>query len=223
MQRIIFFLLLTGIIACTNINSKSDKNKVPCNDTLLINTYVGLLKNAPESDTKFIHHLLKTINTFCNKDLDTTILTFCQLDNDNLTDTIVTRAYEDKNKIIANSSWTKNGKVQWENKISDPYLWINENELFDFQKRSKWVTFTIAIYYAAPEVHNISEYNNLSDAIELGYGELDKEGLQVTKEKYKQYIENFKADIIAWGQPESRDGLYIWYEPMKRFVSFYHE
>lgn len=212
------------MISCTNGKQGSSQKAINHKDTLLITTYKSLLPNASEFDKKFINQLLKTIEEFENKKLDTTLIGLGQFEEDNKIDTIKTRVFEETGKIIAYSSWTKNGKLLWEKQINEPYMWINENPLFDGDKRSKWVTFTIGVYHTAPNIYRIKEYDNLrAGSVRVGIEDLEKNGLKVDSDLYKKYIENYKGDLMDWGHPESRDGLFIWYEPLKRFVAYYKD
>ena len=224
MKRHIFLLLMIGLISCSNGKKESTQKETTKRDTSLITTYKSLLANASEFDKKFVNHLLKTIEEFENRELDTTLIGLGQFEEDNKIDTIKTRVFEENGKIIAYSSWTKNGKLLWEKQIIEPYMWINENPLFEGGKRSKWVTFTIGVYHTSPNIYRIEKYENLrTGSIRGGIEDLKKNGFEVDTVLYKKYIENYKGDLMDWGQPESRDGLFIWYEPLKRFVSYYKD
>jgi hypothetical protein len=57
--------------------------------------------------------------------------------------------------------------------------------------------------------------------VDFGVDDLKKKGYTVDRETYKQYTSDYKGCLIAWGHPESREGLFIWYEPLKIFILFY--
>jgi hypothetical protein len=49
----------------------------------------------------------------------------------------------------------------------------------------------------------------------------ERENVKIPKEEYANYLNDFKGDMIAFGHPESREGLFMWYEPIKMFSLFY--
>ena len=215
---------MIGLISCTNRKKESNQKENIQRDTSLIAAYKSLLPNASEFDKKFINHLLKTIEEFQSRKLDTTFIGLGRFEENNEIDTIKTRVFEETGKIIVYSSWTKNGKLLWEKQITDPYMWINDNPLFEGGKRSKWVTFTIGVYHTAPNIYRIEEYENLrAGSVKLGIEDLEKNGFKVESDLFKNYVENYKGDLMDWGDPEGREGLFIWYEPLKRFVAYYKD
>jgi hypothetical protein len=42
------------------------------------------------------------------------------------------------------------------------------------------------------------------------------------EKQYKAYLRDFKGDLLTYGQPESREGLWIWYKPAGRMITYYH-
>jgi hypothetical protein len=42
------------------------------------------------------------------------------------------------------------------------------------------------------------------------------------KEQYRAYLQDFKGDLLEYGQPASREGLWIWYKPAGRMITYYH-
>ena len=178
-----------------------------------------LLKYTEERENKFLLQLIETFEKFSNKALDTVLYTTCFIETNKKLDTIKTRVFEYKDSIIVYSSWIKNDKLLWEKKITNPYMWIDDDPFFE---NNKWITFTIGIYYAPPEIHKIDDFINLKKwGVGVGVNELQELGFTIDKESYEQYIENFNGNSIEWGDPESREGLFIWYEPLQRFVVFY--
>jgi hypothetical protein len=175
------------------------------------------------SNKEFIDRLLKTISNFEDKKADTTILQICNIDNLGKLDTIKNRIYFKNNEVVVNSSWTKSGQKLWEYEIKNPYLWIDGSDEFQYDTRKPWVTFTIGIYYAIPEIENIDHYSHIDTqwALQTGLDWAKSKNLIISNENYAKYLKDFKGDIIAFGDPENRDGLFIWYEPIKDFSLFY--
>lgn len=73
-----------------------------------------------------------------------------------------------------------------------------------------------------PEIYQIVDFQNILDlCIDFGVGDLKKKGHLFDEEGFKNYFKHYKGKLIAWGHPENREGLFIWYEPLKVFVLFY--
>jgi hypothetical protein len=117
-----------------------------------------------------------------------------------------------------------NGVLLWSKTVKNPYTWIGESTLFQYDTRDKWVIFTIGIYQALPEIQNIKGNEDLLEmAVENGLENLKTIGISTSREDYKTYLLNYKRDLIIFGEPVSRDGMFIWYKPAKRFLLYYHE
>lgn len=226
MTNIIKFGLILIIVGCNQIQPKlkTDLSVMSREDSLLLSKYKNLLGKTSGIEKDFINDLISTITIFQANELDTTILRFGAFDTDNVTDTISTRIFLKLDTVIVSSTWTKNLQLLWFNKLKNPYLWINNDSLFEYKKRSKWVTFTIGYKHAVPEIYKIGDYSSLiNSAVDFGVEDLQKHGIIVDKETYKQYLINFNGDLISWGDPENREGLFIWYDPAKRFVLYYQD
>ena len=175
------------------------------------------------SNKKFIDRLIKTVLEFKDRKADTTVLQICNIDNLGKLDTIKNNIYYSNDTVIVNSSWTKNGQKLWEAKIKNPYLWINDADEFQYDTRKPWVTFTIGIYYAIPDIKSINYYSHINKqtVLQAGLKWAKRENIKMSKDEYSKYLSNFKGDIISYGDPENRMGLLIWYEPVKKFIPFY--
>jgi hypothetical protein len=57
--------------------------------------------------------------------------------------------------------------------------------------------------------------------VSIGLEWAKRNDLKISKDEYTKYLDNFKGDIIAYGHPENREGLFIWYEPVKDLVLLY--
>lgn len=172
---------------------------------------------------KFTERLISTIKNFKNRKADTTVIEIGNIDNIGELDTITNRIYYYNGDVWVNSSWTKNGIKMWEEKLKNPYLWIGDSEEFQFDTRKPWVTFTIGIYYAIPELKNIDSYSHIDRKMILQIGEswCKRKNIKISESEYSKYLDNFNGDIIAHGDPEIRHELLIWYAPIKDFLLFY--
>jgi hypothetical protein len=180
-------------------------------------------KLAGSTNNDFIDKLTNTILQFRNRKADTTLLQICNIDNLGELDTIKNQIYYYKGNVFVNSSWIKNGEKLWEKEINNPYLWISDSDEFQFDTREPWVTYTIGIYYGIPDIENIEYYSHIDKEMILSIG-IDwakRNNLEISKDEYTKYLNNFKGAIIAFGHPESREGSFIWYEPIQAFVLFY--
>ena len=224
MKAIISVILIIGLSSFNNSQNKFSKSIDSNIDSALINKYQEQLRKSTGTEKEFILQLLHTIKIFELKKLDTTILQIGHFDAINVQDTIRTRIYEKSDTIYVYSEWRKNETTLWHKEIKNPYTWISESKLFQYDTRDKWVTFTIGIYQAVPEINNIKEYQDLKElAFENGLENLKSIGIIIKMEEYKNYILNYQGDLITYGEPVARDGMFIWYKPAKRFLLHYNE
>ena len=215
-------LILISLLACKNHPPHNSQFVICDQDTILFNKYKILQYHTSGREKDFVDDLLITIEKFKCKNLDTTMIQICNIDDNFPTDTIVTRVYERLDTVYVYSYWITSGELRWEREIVDPYLWINDNDLFQFDTRSRWVTFTIGLKYTPPEIYNIKDYrSSLEMATIIGLQDLSEKKYKVDSFSYIKYLESFKGNLLTWGQPENRDGLYIWYDSLERFVLFY--
>jgi len=193
-------------------------------DSGLIRHYNDCCKIAVAREKKQIQSILNLIQQFQHKKLDTIVLTIGLIDNDSLTDTIQTRAFCMRDTVWVISKWVKNHKTIWSHQLHNPYMWINNDSLFDPEKRSIWVRFYSAIE-SVPSLETFSGYHNLLEmSINTGVLDLKNNGeIQVSPSDYKRYLDNYNGSLLEWGEIENRSGLYLWYEPENRFVLYYHD
>lgn len=218
---IVFFI---GLLSCTSKKNPITLNGDPKVDTVLLAKYEKRLTSATGSEKELLKTLIPLIKQFSFRKLDTIIYQKCHLDTAFQEDTLVTHIFERNNSIYLETNWKKDGKLVWSKETKDPYLWINDNRLYQYDTRDKWVTFAIAIRYGLPEIRHISEYVDLQEmAVENGVNELKGKGVEVSNEEYHKYLSNYKGDLVVVGDPESRDGMFVWYAPAKKFILFYHE
>ena len=244
-NQLLLSILLILFVSCFNNTKKKGSTIVSEGCTIKLEEFVEdnnsdtsyfisecknmLSKYTEEWDKKFILQLIETYEKFSNKVLDTVLYTTCFIETNERLDTIQTRIFENGDEIVVHYSWVKNGELLWEKKFTNPYLWVNYDMFFDnkkWTKWEKWITFTIGIYYAPPDIQKIDEFLSLDIGLKelvvrMGLNELQELGFTIDRESYEQYVENFNGNLIVWGDPEGRDGLFIWYEPLQKFVCFY--
>ncbi|HZE84833.1 MAG TPA: hypothetical protein VE035_11030 [Puia sp.] len=191
-------------------------------DPALLKKYQEACRHDTASyDRKFVSNFFELIKKFNGKRLDTTILTIGNLDGDLDQDTIFSRVYYDSGSIYVDAKWIKNHHVVWKDKYADPYIELNA-DLYD-STRPIWVSFAIGVIYGPPDFHSRNEMDSsgLSMVYEQGVDDLNSAGIHLDKEQYKAYLRDFKGDLLACGQPESRERLWIWYKPAGRMITYY--
>jgi len=218
-----------GNDSLTNEPADSSQQKIVYNPgtltiapALLKKYQEACLHDTASYDKKFILNFFDIIKKFNGKKLDTTILTIGNLDGDLDQDTIFSRVYYDSGSIYVDAKWIKNHHVLWEDKYSDPYTELNV-DLYD-STRPVWVSFAIGIVYGPPDFHarNEMDPSALGMVYDQGVDDLNHAGIRIDEEQYKAYLEDFKGDLLTYGEPESQEGLYIWYKPAGRMITYYH-
>jgi hypothetical protein len=222
MKKVSIFLSLVILFSCSGNHQKQKQitSIAAKTDSTLIKPYLHLLQNASEKEKKFIRDLVYTIENYQNKTPDTTIIVIGRIDADENKDTIQSHVFVFHDTVFVQSTWTRKGEILWEHELKNPYLWISDNEAFEFSKRSIWVTFTIAYKHAVPRLIEKSFFSELQTATKLGLDNLKSNGLQVDEQAYEQYVTDFQSSLIEYDDPEMHP-IYIWYEPLKRFVLFW--
>ena len=188
---------------------------------LLKKYQAACLHDTASYDKKFVSNFFDIIKKFNGKKLDTTILTIGNLDGDLDQDTIFSRVYYDADSIYVDSKWIKNNHILWRDKYTDPYTELNA-DLLD-SSRNTWVFFAIGVIYGPPDIHprNVMDSGSLTMVYNQGVDDLNGAGIHTNKEQYKTYLQYFKGDLLAYGQPESREGLWIWYKPAERMITYF--
>ncbi len=186
-----------------------------------INTLRLSQKDTISSEKIFFSKLLAIIKKFNGKKLDTTVLTIGNIDGDMIRDTIFSRVYYQSDSIYVNSKWVKNNNILWQYKYSTPYYSF-DSDMLNYATTSTWTIFAVGIVYGPPEIYSRSE-GPPPDSIVCSKGVVDlkESGIKTDMEQYKTYLQNFKGDLIGFGNPEGREGLWIWYKPAGRLISYY--
>lgn len=182
------------------------------------------LHDTASNDKKFDSIFFDIIKQFNGKKLDTTILAIGNLEGNLDRDTIFSRVYYDSGSIYVDSKWIKNHQVLWKYRYADPYTELNA-DLFD-STRPTWVCFAIGIVYGTPAFETRREEVDsgmVHLVLDLGVYDLNTAGIHTDKEEYRAYLKDFKGELLTFGQPASREGLWIWYKPAGRMITYYHE
>ncbi len=191
-------------------------------DTILLKKYLVAFQNDTISSEKiFFSKLLNIIKDFSGRKLDTTLLTIGNIDGDDVRDTIFSRVYYDSDSIFVDSKWIKNNNINWDYKYANPYLSF-DSDLLNYDTRSIWAIFAVGIVYGLPEIHSREDGPPLDSLVySQGISDLKEAGINVTEVEYKKYLQNFKGELLVIGEPETREGLWIWYQPAGRLISYF--
>ncbi len=173
-------------------------------------------------DKQFATHLGAILEQFNGKKLDTTVLTIGNLAGEPSPDTIYSRVYYKQDTVFVSSKWIKNNQLLWQDKYTDPYSSLDTN-LFRDSSSNTWLYFAIGVVYGAP---NILSRGNVDTSVlnlvyQLGLDDLKKAGVHISKAEYQAYLHTFKGQLLAFGEPESREGVWIWYKPAGLMISYY--
>ena len=150
--------------------------------------------------------------------VDTTMFRYFDINGDGLIDTLTTTVYVKSDTIFINYLWLRQNEIIWSDVITDSYL----EALTDSVEKKEWIRFVID--GANPESNKIFDFEDLflfNYAVNIGLDELREKGFNIDVDVYKSYILNYKGILIDYGHPVIREGLFIWYEPLQRFVVFY--
>lgn len=185
--------------------------------------YTTYYDSGDKWEKGFMDKMFWTIDKFKNRPADSTILTIGNIDGIEPIDTVINRIYYQADTVYLESNWIRNGELLWTDKIRNPYAGIGNTELFDYDLRHPWVTFTIAIHSATPELTDRTDYSgiNRETALKMANWHIERENLGISEQEYESYFDSFKGQLFSYGDPEARNGLFQWYEPKKIFVLYY--
>jgi hypothetical protein len=238
-MRTLNFLLLSILLFFYSCDQKSErkendvvqKESVEINnmkletidvDSSIVRRYESLLDSARTFEKNIINKILLNIDNFGGKPFSNEYLTIGDIDGIGDQDTIKTTISVLYDTVHLKSKWWKDGHIIWENKLTNPYMWISEDNLFDYNSGDIWTRLTIAKDYSIPELSPKSKYAHIPIEMvcEIGLSEIKAKKKNVNEASYKKYIEDFNGELLEFGEPERRY-LVIWYEPIKDFVTFY--
>lgn len=182
----------------------------------------AFLHDTVSYDKRFVANFMDILRRFNGNKLDTTILTIGNLADDLAPDTIFSRVYYEADSIFVDSKWIKNNRILWRDKYSDPYTSLDVN-LFSDTSRNTWMCFAIGVIYGPPDILPRGDVDTsaLSMVYQQGVDDLKRMGVQTDREQYRTYLKDFKGQLLAFGQPESREGVWIWYKPASHMIAYY--
>ena len=187
--------------------------------SLVLAHYVTADKRVKE----FIDQLLYIYDLFKDRTPDTTLVELGDIDGDGRIDTLWSRVTLRADTVRVQSWWDRDGERMWEYELIQPYLWISDAELFQWWE-NPWVSFTIGVFSAPASLHKPGFNSRISRSVVIRQGlqDLKRKGLEVTEEAYAKYLDSYRGMLISFGHPESRAGLHLWYQPLRRFILYYH-
>ncbi len=188
-----------------------------------LNQYKSAYNSADKWDKQFMDKMFETINQFNERPADTTILTIGNIDGIGKMDTVNTHIYVLDDTVFVDSKWNRNGELLWNDEIKNPYLQINNDDIFSYDDRHLWVTFTIAVQYGAPELSERTDYSGIDrgTALKMGKWDIESQNLKISDAEYIKYFDSFNGELFLFGEPEIRHELLQWYEPKKVFIRYY--
>ena len=191
-------------------------------DSSLISRYELLERSGSDYEKQIISKILDNIEQYAGKPFSQEYLTVGNIDNIRDQDTIRTQVYVADDSVVVHSRWFRENSLLWEEILVDPYKWISDDVLFEYPEVDIWARLTIAVDYSIPQLAERANFSNISPemAINSGLSELLNDSIDISEEQYRKYFEDFEGAIVQHGEPEIRQ-LSIWFEPLKKFVSYY--
>lgn len=192
-------------------------------DSTLITQYEQSLTNGNKAEEKLAQQILDNIKIYNGESIRDDFLTIGNIDGVNPQDTIRTVLEVINDTVFIHSKWYRNNELLWELSLTDPYMYINDdNPLFEYQNSPIWTRLTIAKDYTIPVLSKKSKYDYIGTkwVIYSGINDFKNSNHEVDSASYREYILNFKGQLLEYGEPEIRK-LVIWHEPTKMFVSYY--
>jgi len=204
------------------LKAKLESRTIKISSTRL-QEYKSYYDSSDKWDRQFMDKMFWTIDKFNNRPADSTILTIGNIDGIEPLDTITNRVYFSEDTVYVESNWSRNGEILWSDDIKNPYLGIGMSDLFDYDLRHPWVTFTIAIHMSTADLTERADYSGINRkiALEMASWYIKRKELEITDEEYESYFDSFNGQLFSYGDPEGRNSLHQWYEPKKTFILYY--
>lgn len=192
-------------------------------DIKILKSYENEANNLDVRSKAFLKLVLDLIKKFRYSNIDTTIISVGNIDGDSILDTVRTRIYELNNEIIINYTWLSKQKIIWKYDYQNPYMYVDESNLFQYDTRDLWIIFTTAVKHSGFEFKDLDSYKHIDRNIitSIGLSHLMDLGINIRREEYIKYLENFEGQLVYYAQEEIGGNFDIWFEPIKNFVSFY--
>jgi len=202
-----------------SVEQTSQQYEITRLDTSLVLAHYAA---ADEREKEFIDQLLYIYDLFKDRTPDTTLAELGDIDGDGRIDTLRSRVTLRADTVRVQSWWDRDGERMWEYELIQPYLWISDAELFQWWE-NPWVSYTIGVT-RPPKLFTVESSSHIYRAMVMrqGLSDLERLGADVSEDAYAQYLDSYQGLLINYGHPESREGLHIWYQPLKRFILYYH-
>ncbi len=192
-------------------------------DISILQKYESTYSNLKDNEIKFLKKAVGLIKQRRYGRIDTSFTTIGQLNNDSRPDTVFTHIFEHSDSIHVKYKWNANGKRMWEHEFTDPYLWISDSDLFQYDTRDIWIVFTIATQNCVFELIEFDAHyrSNIEGTASMGMLYFKASGIAISKDDYMKYLQQFNGQLVVYQQDEFGGLFDIWYEPLRRFVPFY--
>lgn len=209
-----------------NVNTNYDDSLLTpedLRDVKILRSYEEELNKLSDPAKEFLKDVLRLIKKFRYRDIDTTIVSIGNINGDSFIDTVRTIIYEKSNEIVVTYVWESEHELMWEHSYKNPYMYVDESNLFQYDTRDLWVTFSIAVKYCVFKFENQDRYKHIDRnmATSIGWSKLKELGISISKEEYRKYLEEFGGQLVYYGQEEGGGNLDIWYNPIGKFIPFY--
>ena len=189
------------------------------------NAFIECAKSATEREQFYISNLLRLYRQYAGSWPDTLVYEIGDIDGDGKIDTLRTRIFMDSEDVHVFTQWYSHGEVIWQYDHVNPYAWISNNhsELFAWDQRSPWVVFAVGVLEAKPKLVTSDTYPSIDieTAANRGLFDLNRLGYSIAEEDYLSYLKQYTGLLIEYGGPDPHPKLEIWFEPLKRFITYY--
>lgn len=173
---------------------------------------------------EFLTKMLNNIDHYSDSTICKSVLFFDDIDGDKTIDTLVVTTYVVGNDVLLKLEWHKNDALIWDEQISNPYLWLGNDDIISDDSLNIWARITIGLDYAIPGIYSPNDemFKLISKnmILKTANNYFVKNNLEYVEEDFSSYIDNYKGKILKFGHPE-QPGLYIWYQPLMSFIKFY--
>jgi hypothetical protein len=162
----------------------------------------------------------KEVSFRSQKSVDTIIISLRDYTGDGKNDTQYTRIYKDKQEIVASNTIVDNGDT----------IFVKIDTVSFAPKFSEYSELTTdyetAIKFAPPDIERKARENWPAYIYSLMAKDIAAETGKDTSEfmeEMKDYVKKFEGTLFNTTTSEASGCAYIWYSPIKKFVTFYRQ
>ncbi len=189
---------------------------------------IGTLKKIEDyyeqlnsQEQKTAEGIFRFIKSYTFQRLDTVLYTIADFDTQAGLDTIQTIIKETElGNFTLNYRFEKNNKTMWQDSVVNPYFWIGDHEIFKNWENHFYIGFT-ATQFCKAQSNAMWEQPFELGLLELGYSSILDCDQHATISEYESYLKNFRGNLLNYNAYEGGGKLLVWYEPIKRFITFY--